>query len=73
MTMAYATETRALGMSLAQWIAAVRAALAERMAAYSVYRRTLRELEALSDRELADIGISRDMIGDIARDAAYRN
>lgn len=33
------------------------------------YQRTRRELEALDDRTLADIGISRGMIEDIARAA----
>lgn len=38
---------------------------------YRLYRQTLDELDALSDRELADLGISRLNITTIARDAAY--
>ena len=36
-----------------------------------VYTRTVTELNSLSDRELADLGISRLGIADIAREAAY--
>lgn len=35
----------------------------------TAYQQTRRELEALDDRTLADIGISRGMIDDIARSA----
>ena len=36
-----------------------------------VYRQTVRELGALSERELADLGIHRAMITKIAHEAAY--
>jgi len=36
-----------------------------------VYVQTLRELTALSDRELSDLGLHRLMIPAVARDAAY--
>jgi uncharacterized protein YjiS (DUF1127 family) len=36
-----------------------------------VYNRTVAELNALTDRELGDLGISRLGITDIAREAAY--
>ena len=36
-----------------------------------VYARTVAELNALTDRELADLGISRLSIADIAREAAF--
>jgi len=35
-----------------------------------VYRTTLSELRQLSDRELADLGMSRSMLRGIAREAA---
>ncbi|PSK82552.1 uncharacterized protein DUF1127 [Limimaricola soesokkakensis] len=35
-----------------------------------VYRQTQRELSLLTDRDLADLGIARGMINQIARDAA---
>ncbi|AXC49524.1 DUF1127 domain-containing protein [Paracoccus suum] len=36
----------------------------------SIYRQTVRELGALSDRDLADLGLSRGSIRQVARDAA---
>jgi uncharacterized protein YjiS (DUF1127 family) len=36
-----------------------------------LYQATVRELSALSDRELADLGISRTSIRDIARQSVY--
>lgn len=38
----------------------------------ALYLRTLHELQVLSDRDLADIGIARSEIRAIARDAADR-
>ncbi len=37
----------------------------------AVYQQTLRELQALSDRELADLGISQHNIRALAHEAAY--
>ena len=37
----------------------------------AVYRQTVRELEALSARDLADLGIHRSMIETVAHEAAY--
>lgn len=36
-----------------------------------VFVQTLTELEALSDRDLADLGLHRSMIREVAKDAAY--
>lgn len=36
-----------------------------------VYVQTVTELEALSDRDLADLGLHRSMIRAVAKDAAY--
>ena len=36
-----------------------------------VYVQTLNELRALSDRDLADLGLHRSMISAVAKDAAY--
>lgn len=41
------------------------------LAQYRAYRTTLNELEALSSRELADLGLARANIRDVARSAAY--
>ncbi len=48
-------------------IARVRRALDD----YRLYRATLDELGALNDRELADLGISRLSIREIAYDSVY--
>jgi uncharacterized protein YjiS (DUF1127 family) len=47
------------------------AALGDAWAQYRVYRRTYAELNALTTRELDDLGISRSMITRLAREAAY--
>jgi uncharacterized protein YjiS (DUF1127 family) len=44
--------------------------LKTRITAWKRYSRTVTELEALSNRELADLGIMRTDIGRIAREAA---
>lgn len=38
---------------------------------YAVYRATYRELDSLTDKELADIGLSRSDFEFVAREAAY--
>lgn len=43
----------------------------ENRARRAVYRQTLRELNALTTRDLNDLGISRSMITRLAREAAY--
>ena len=45
--------------------------LRQRYSRYRLYRSTLRELSRLSDRGLADLGLSRSMIRSLAREAAY--
>ncbi|MDP5217837.1 DUF1127 domain-containing protein [Ruegeria sp. 2205SS24-7] len=47
--------------------------LKNRFEQYRLYRRTLSELSALSDRDLADLGIHRSMIRQIAMEASYDN
>ncbi|EYD71215.1 DUF1127 domain-containing protein [Limimaricola hongkongensis] len=66
--MAYTTDTRSAG--LGQRIAALRASLADRVAKSKIYRTTFNELQALTDRDLADLGISRSMIKRIAIEAS---
>ncbi len=36
-----------------------------------MFRKTINELNALSDRELHDLGLNRSMISDVARSAVY--
>ena len=43
----------------------------ERIAKYRLYRRTLSELDALDNRELADLGMNRSMLRSIAYKTAY--
>lgn len=45
--------------------------LRERRERQKVYRTTLRELNVLSSRELADIGLSRAALKSVAWEAAY--
>ncbi|WP_170478821.1 DUF1127 domain-containing protein [Ruegeria arenilitoris] len=40
---------------------------------YRVYRQTVNELSALSNRELADLGLNRSMIRRVAMQAAEEN
>jgi uncharacterized protein YjiS (DUF1127 family) len=62
---------RAAGTLLARF-STLAATLRRELRAAGVRRRTARELCALSDRDLADIGIFRCDIGRIAREAADR-
>lgn len=43
----------------------------ENRARRAVYRQTLRELNALTSRDLDDLGINRSMIASLAHEAAY--
>jgi uncharacterized protein YjiS (DUF1127 family) len=43
----------------------------ERVRAYMRYRASVRALSVLSDRELADIGLSRGQIDDAARKSVF--
>lgn len=69
--MAYITTTRALPLGKTGradgWLNALRGVFARR----ALYNRTVRELSALSSRELADLGLSRSMITRVANEAAY--
>jgi uncharacterized protein YjiS (DUF1127 family) len=69
--MAYANSTRAVGVSLSDRLAATLTVLRAVVQRRRVYDLTLRELKALSDRDLADLGIHRSMIRTVAREAAY--
>ena len=42
-------------------------------ARYRLYSRTMAELGQLSDRELADLGLTRGAIASVAHEAAYGN
>ncbi|WP_342070489.1 DUF1127 domain-containing protein [Yoonia algicola] len=65
------TETFFAGTSLSERFASFRAQLADKAAKRRVYHQTLSELESLSNRDLADLGMSRSMIQSVAYEAAY--
>ena len=69
--MTYAADLYHPGIRLREWFEARKMAAAERRAQHSAYVRTLHELQSSSDRDLADIGISRLSIKEIAYEAAY--
>lgn len=46
--------------------------IATRYRSYRLYRETLNELSSLSNRELADLGLHRSQIREVARTAAAR-
>ncbi len=46
-------------------------AATQRVAAFVAYRRTVRELSDLSNRDLADLGLHRSEIRRVAHDSVY--
>ena len=69
--MATASQTRALH-DTSNGLSSLRSVLAARITWYRHYRRTLDELSQLTDRDLADMGMHRSVIRDVARNAANR-
>lgn len=70
--MAFTTDTSATGaISLRDRIVARIDAARADFAKYRLYRKTLVELSALTDRDLADMGMHRSAIQGIAMEAAY--
>ena len=69
--MAYVNTTRTVGNGLADRFAAFVKAIKLAAQRRAVYDRTVRELNGLTNRELADLGIARLNIQDVARAAAY--
>ncbi len=69
--MAFITDTRTGGITLTQRIAALRENFVAARAQRKIYTKTVSELDALSNRDLADLGINRSMIKAIAIEAAY--
>lgn len=69
--MAILNATRSPALGLGDRLVAL---LAQAKSAYqrnALYRQTLRELNVLTERELADLGIHRSQIRLIATEAAY--
>lgn len=69
--MAYVNTTRTVHKGFADRLAYVKDIVLTAIAQRRVYARTVAELNGLTDRELADLGISRLGITEIAREAAY--
>lgn len=69
--MAYASGIHGGAAGLSERIGEVVVALRDRWQRGRVFRETLRELNALSDRDLADLGIHRSQIGAVAKEAAF--
>ena len=68
--MAFATDTRHTGTGVAGYIDTLRANVAAWRSRRALFNQTYNELNALSDRDLADLGLARSDIGRIAREAA---
>jgi uncharacterized protein YjiS (DUF1127 family) len=69
--MAYASHTTAAPLSLTARFGEIIEHAREALRARRVYRQTVSELQALSNRDLNDLGISRSEIQSIALEAAY--
>ncbi|KIC43512.1 hypothetical protein RA27_08085 [Ruegeria sp. ANG-R] len=67
--MAVASTQTALKGAPAFGIAALVETVKTRFIRYRLYRQTVNELSALSDRELADLGLHRSMIRRLAQQA----
>ena len=68
--MAYAAENRVLGLNLSARIDAAVESFKASRTKRKVYTQTVNELSSLSNKELADIGMSRGMIRAVALEAA---
>ena len=68
--MAY-VNSRSASVSISDRFGALVKMVKDAVERRQVYAVTVRELSALSDRDLNDMGISRLAITDVAREAAY--
>ena len=69
--MAYVNSTRAASSSFSDRFFAVTKYVQSALVRRRMFNQTARELNALTDRELADLGIHRASIRQIAIQAAY--
>ncbi len=69
--MAYVNTTRTVGHGLADRFAGIVKSIRLAAQRRAIYEQTVRELNGLTNRELADLGIARLNIQDVARVAAY--
>ena len=68
--MAYVNTTRTVGHGLADRLGGIVKSIRLAVQRRAIYDQTVRELNALTNRELADLGIARLNIQDVARVAA---
>ena len=68
--MAHALRTHT-AIDAGSWLDGLRAALALRIKWFATYRATYNGLNALGDRELADLGLTRGALKAVSRQAAY--
>ncbi|MCK8465500.1 DUF1127 domain-containing protein [Aliiroseovarius sp. S1339] len=71
--MTYATEILQAPAGIVDRISARIAEWKEQFESQAQYRKTVRELGSLSDRELEDLGISRGSVRFVAHMAVYGN
>lgn len=69
--MAYVNTTRVARKGLLDRLSVLKTGVLAAIAQRRVYGRTVAELNALTDRELSDLGIARMSIREIAHQAAY--
>lgn len=69
--MAYLNETRLAHVEVGERLGLGFAALARRYSNWRLYRRTVKELEALSAHELDDLGLTPSDIQRVAREGVY--
>ena len=68
--MAY-VNSRSASWSVLDRFASVVKMVKEAVEQRRIYVQTVQELSSLTDRDLADLGLIRAMISDVAREAAY--
>lgn len=71
--MAYVNSTRSTHVSFLDRFAAVVKILKDAVERRRVYNQTMFELSNLSERDLADLGLSRATISEVAKEAAYNH
>ena len=69
--MAYVNTTRVAQKGLLDRLSVLKDAVVNAVHQRRIYSQTVAELNALTDRELSDLGIARTTIREIAHEAAY--
>jgi uncharacterized protein YjiS (DUF1127 family) len=69
--MAYVNTTRVARKGLLDRLSVLKDGVVTALQQRRIYSQTVAELNALTDRELSDLGIARTTIREIAHEAAY--